>query len=324
MEAKKYIKIVYFLITNNCNSRCTTCSYWENKDRKVFNKRYVVKIIEYLSAHGLDTVIFSGGEPLLEKNIFSICRNIKRNFPLLKLRLLTNGLLLGKYVNEIIECFDVVVVSLDAHNKKTYKKIRGVDGFDSVVRGIKHLRKLDDKMEIRVRCVVQKENYKSIKYIVNFVEGMGADKLSFLPVDSHSSNSFGRRNNKVSTKNIILNCDEVKEFKLIVKNISSLAENNKILFHKGNDLSRIYKYYSLLSRGKEFGCVKCNVPNFSLVIDNDLNIFPCFFSKKIMNIRRMGSIYEIFENEKFIEHRKNVFKKSVTCKKCASPEFLKL
>ena len=100
MNNKKYVKIAYFLLTNNCNSKCTTCDYWKNHDTADFKTEDILDIIKHLSEYGLDTVIFSGGEPLLDKNIFNTCKEIRKSFPSIKLRLLTNGLLLDKYASE--------------------------------------------------------------------------------------------------------------------------------------------------------------------------------------------------------------------------------
>lgn len=322
MNNKKYIKIIYFLLTNNCNSKCVTCDYWKNRDGAYFDKGDILKILKYLSKHGLDTVIFSGGEPLLDKNIFSICREIKHKFPLLQLRLLTNGLLLSKYANEVSDCFDVVVVSLDASNKDVYKKIRGVYGFGLVVDGIKSLRMLNNKLEIRIRCVIQKDNYKSIPDIIKLTTRLGVDKLSFLPVDIHSIESFSRKNKKSSGSNLILNYREVSEFEKIIKGILDSKKVAEVLINQGKDLKKIYNYYFSISKKLKFPPIKCNVPSFSLAIDNKLDVYACFFGKKIANIREMGGIEKIFGSKRLADLRKNSLRKKLQCRKCVSPEFI--
>jgi len=318
MNRKKYIKIVHFLLTNKCNSRCVNCSYWKNKDQHALNKKDVLDIIKNLNKNGLDTVIFSGGEPLLENKIFLICQEIRKNFPLIKLRLITNGLLLNAYADKISRYFDVVVVSLDTNNRETYKKIRGVDGFNLIIKGIKRLRYLNKKLEIRARCVIQKENYRSIKSLIDYVNRLGVDKISFLPIDIHSIDSFGRVGQKIDGKKAILNSNELKHFKSIIK---SVDVGIKILVNKGHDLNKIYKYYSALSKGENLPPIKCNTPNFSLVIDNNLNVYPCYFRKKFDNLKQTGGILKIFNNKEFIKIRKNNWKNELCCRMCVSPEF---
>jgi len=325
MNSNRYIKVLYLLLTNNCNSRCITCSYWKNKDKNSFKKKDILNIIKGFYECGLDTVIFSGGEPLLEKNIFSFSKEIKKEFPLLELRLLTNGLLLNKYANEVSKYFDTVVVSLDADNSEIYKKIRGIEGFNLVVKGINRIKNLNKKIEIRLRCVIQKKNYKRIYNIINLAKNLKADKISFLPADVQSKNSFKRvSGEKINKEDMVLNREENEEFKSIIKNIISSANKNKILFHGGVDLFKIYRYYSILNKGSKFPKMKCNVPNFSLVIDNNLDLYPCFFTGKITSVNGMNNISDVFKNKKFKEIRKNTFKNSLQCRRCVSPEFLNL
>lgn len=325
MNSNRYIKVLYFLLTNNCNSRCITCSYWKNKDKNSFKKKDILNIIKGFYECGLDTVIFSGGEPLLEKNIFSFSKEIKEKFPRLELRLLTNGLLLNKYAKEVSKHFDTVVVSLDADNSEIYKKIRGIEGFNIVVRGISHIRNLNKKIEIRLRCVIQKKNYKRIYNIIDLAKNLKADKISFLPADVQSKNSFKRvSGEKINKEDMVLNREENEEFKLIIKNIISSADKNKILFHEGVDLLKIYRYYSILNKGSQFPKMRCNVPNFSLIVDNNLDLYPCFFTEKITGANKINNILDVFEDKKFKKMKKNIFKNSIQCKRCVSPEFLNL
>lgn len=286
----------------------------------------LINNIKILEDHGLETVIFTGGEPLLQKNLFQLCEAIKKNFPNLQLRLLTNGLLLKKYVKEVAHFFDVVVVSLDAKDKQTYRKIRGIDGFMIVVKGIRELRSLNKTIEIRIRCMVQKSNYKQIPDIINFVYHLKTDKISFLPVDIFTTDSFGRKEKITNASEMILDQEENIKFGGLIKHIlkDKKYTKNDFLVLKGKDLKFINQYYLALNSGQNFPKIQCNTPSFSTILDYEWNVYPCFFMKKIGNINN-STYKKIIKSAKLEKIEKEVLSgKNEFCQKCVFPDYLPL
>ena len=78
--------------------------------------------------------------------------------------LLTNGLLLRKQIDEVLASVDEVIVSLDGGTAATYEAIRGVDGFDLILDGIRQVRA--GGMPVTTRTTVQRANYREIPQII--------------------------------------------------------------------------------------------------------------------------------------------------------------
>lgn len=103
---------------------------WETLRRTVYE----------LAVLGTKSVqLTGGGEPLLYKEISELLRYL-RSYDL-RTGLITNGILLKKYAEEIVRSCDWVRVSLDAFESEMYRQIKGVDNYHMVVDGIKELSK---------------------------------------------------------------------------------------------------------------------------------------------------------------------------------------
>jgi MoaA/NifB/PqqE/SkfB family radical SAM enzyme len=109
------------LITENCQARCST--------------ELAIRTIKRLSGAGVRYLRFTGGEPLLRKDLFNILgRTEKVNFK--RIRLQTNGLLLKRRALDInSSSITDVTISLDAMHEAN-DRIRGIDGYyDLAVEG---------------------------------------------------------------------------------------------------------------------------------------------------------------------------------------------
>lgn len=301
------IDMLYIEYTKKCNSKCTTCNYWYNKHEEIIiNDDEILNLISKLK--DLKVILFTGGEALLRaKELFGLARKIKKDFPNIELRILTNGLLVNKYINEISELFDTVVYSFDACNREMYKEIRGVDAFDIVVDSIKEIKKKNKK--IRLRCMVLDKNYKYLEEIIKLASDLEVNQISFLPVDTESTIGFERNNEKT---NIINNVD-INNLTKIINNILNNKEimNSNILTENGNNLKNVIKFYK-----NEVDYKECNSPASSIVIQMNGDIKTCFFTNPIANIHNKD-IKEIINSDNFKKIRKQAkCRKLKECKKC--------
>src|SRR5687767_7297910 len=58
------LPLLTLYLTERCNSRCVTCDYWRH-GRRDATLESVIELLPELEALGTRTVLFSGGEPLL-------------------------------------------------------------------------------------------------------------------------------------------------------------------------------------------------------------------------------------------------------------------
>src|SRR5438552_2293116 len=83
-----------FYATHKCN---LDCSYCTQKNPEVFSEELdTAKTIQVLHAirRGVDTILFTGGEPLIRPDIVELVRAARRDAKFLDVVLVTNGVLL--------------------------------------------------------------------------------------------------------------------------------------------------------------------------------------------------------------------------------------
>lgn len=315
----KKVKMLFVIYTNKCNSKCRTCDYWKiTEDENKLKNDEIFETVKTLYDKGLETVLFTGGEPLVEaRNLFELCEKIKKECSKVKLRLITNGLLLKKYKEEIKRYFDVVVLSFDAANDEEYKRNRGVYGYKLLTEGIKELKEEKAQIEIRLRTLVHRNNFKYLNEIIDAGKDTGANTISFLPVDIQSDIAFGgkTRNDSLDEK-LFLRPEEVKEFEEIINNILVEKEEllkNGFIIENGENLKRVFMYYKDCLHDFK---IKCSTPIHSITIDVSGNVSPCFFVDSVDNIKNKN-IIDILNSDKYVEIEKEILsgcKKE--CKNC--------
>jgi len=122
-------------LTPRCNLKCIYCHReGEVKPEKELSKEEIAEILRVAAKFGIRSVKFTGGEPLLRKDIIDIIRSVP---PGMESSMTTNGTLLAQYADGLKAAgMKRVNVSLDSINPETYKKITGHDDLDKVLEGI--------------------------------------------------------------------------------------------------------------------------------------------------------------------------------------------
>lgn len=313
------LPLVIFYPTRRCNSRCLTCSIWETADGNgELELEEISKLTESLRTLGTKEVIFSGGEPLLHPKIFEICKLFSQKG--INLALLTNGLLLEKFAEQVSIYFPKVFISFDGSNDRILKEIRGVNAYERIVAGINKLKSKSPTTNIIGRSVIQKKNYADLPNIVKRAKEIGFDQISFLPADV-TSTAFGRngKTQNLAKEEILLDKKDLHVFKNV---LDSFISANQQDFQSGfvvespERLLRLHQYYSAMLGLCDPPLVRCNAPWVSLVIEADGTVKPCFFLPQIGNIKD-SPIEQITNSETLRRFRRNlrVFGNPV-CKRC--------
>lgn len=179
MNSKRRKPIVVWNATRRCNLSCIHC-YSDSH-----NKRYAgeltteeaKKMIRDLAKFKVPVLLFSGGEPLLRKDIFSLNSLAKS----LNLRTVisTNGTLITKNLASQIKNanFDYVGVSLDgieSHNDR-FRRYSGA--FKLALAGIRNLVEL--KQKVGLRFTITQHNYPDIPGIFKLAEKENINRVCF-------------------------------------------------------------------------------------------------------------------------------------------------
>lgn len=179
----KNIKVLYrddsednaIVVTNQCNSNCIMCPD-SDVVRNTKENPDIKKILEQIHCIPDDTkhITITGGEPgILKDNIFKVLSECKKCLPETEFLFLTNGRIFAntdftKQFKENIPEFIRVAIPIYADNKELHDSITRASGsFNQTICGIKKL--LERKIDIEIRIVVTKMNYKYLNNIAQFI-----------------------------------------------------------------------------------------------------------------------------------------------------------
>jgi cyclic pyranopterin phosphate synthase len=127
-------------LTENCNLRCNYCygSLSERIERSDYlTDDELLTLIKVLAALGIEKIRFTGGEPLIKKNLSDLIGEISAIENISQIAVTTNGLLLENRLAALIGAgLNRLNVSLDTLKRDKFRNITGIDGFDRVNRGI--------------------------------------------------------------------------------------------------------------------------------------------------------------------------------------------
>lgn len=124
------------------------------------------------------------GESFLNPDILKMLTYAKKHGSYTKID--TNGILINtKVIDEIIQSgTDLISFSVDAADKKIYKKIRRADKFDLVIKNLKSLVKTRNQkkssLKIHVAMVVQKDNLDQLINFIILMDEIGVDRVNFI------------------------------------------------------------------------------------------------------------------------------------------------
>jgi MoaA/NifB/PqqE/SkfB family radical SAM enzyme len=273
--AVRSLPLVTLYLTERCNSRCVTCDYWRF-GRVDMTLESIAGWLPGFAALGTKVVLISGGEALLNPQWVPIAQLLKSRG--LKLWLLTSGLSLAKHAERVCESFESVTVSVDGVRSDTYAAIRGLDAFDNVCEGMRAVARLGTSLEMRV--TVQRANYRELPRFVDLARDNGARRVSFLAADVSNPHAFGRNLPDGFAGDIALQAADLPEFERILDTMEhEHAENFRSGFiaESPQKLRRILDYYKAICGRGAYPPVRCNAPEFSVVIEPGGRLRPCFF-----------------------------------------------
>lgn len=146
---KKYPTDLNFELTTRCNSRCAYCAREMVIKKGIRNVgdidfgliKQVINEFSRIPEKNLKVSPVGLGEPLLHPKFFDTMSLIRNRLPDAFVHADTNAIALDeKSAEKLINSgLDLLIVSVNAHDKETYKKINIVDKFDEVVSNVKTL-----------------------------------------------------------------------------------------------------------------------------------------------------------------------------------------
>jgi len=169
--------LVVWNMTNRCNLRCRHC-YISAEDRSYKDELSTGEAREFindLAAMKVPVLLFSGGEPLIRKDIFELGRQAAD----LGLRAVisSNGTLITREVaGKIKEAgFQYVGVSIDG-SPATHDEFRNQKGaFEAAINGIRFC--LEKEVKAGIRFTINKYNRDDLPYVFDLIEQEGIPRF---------------------------------------------------------------------------------------------------------------------------------------------------
>jgi GTP 3',8-cyclase len=151
-------------VTDRCNFRCPYCmpkevfgaGYPFLHDPQLMSLSELIRIARAFTAHGVEKIRLTGGEPLLRGDVPELVRVLKQDMGVPDVALTTNGWLLQKMARDLKKAgLDRLNVSVDSLDGATAGRLNGL-GFQTgrVLAGIDEAAALG--LPIKINCVVQR------------------------------------------------------------------------------------------------------------------------------------------------------------------------
>ncbi|MBU1119360.1 radical SAM protein [Patescibacteria group bacterium] len=155
--------ILLLNVTNRCNLSCTYCFGPEDKTKKDPTFQELKEDIQSAREKGYNTIIFSGGEPLLRDDTVQLVELAKKNG--LQTILHTNGILLNKNIfQKLCNYLDQINIPIDGATEEVNGMFRGDNHLAYAKKALELVK--DSGVRVVVSTVVTAKNSSDIKPII--------------------------------------------------------------------------------------------------------------------------------------------------------------
>lgn len=259
--------------------KCAFCNVWRKNiyPNEATTHELKQRLLE-CSNLGCSLSSFTGGEPLLRKDIVKLLEFSSKNIGLFT-GMVTNGILLDKKLDEISRYTDFLAVSFDVNDKETFNRTRGVDAFEKVKKNIELAKRMG--IEVNLFSVITNETFEFMDDTIEFAKSLELP-IHFSPVDNVPRESVN-----------IANSQKMK-----------IAEDDRVL-KKLNEEKRKYKkihfesdYFKFQSLGGFNSVIRCSAASTTISLKPDASVaLPCpFFT--LMEIKKGESLKDYLKSDK--------------------------
>ena len=179
-------------LTDKCNLRCRYCMPEEGICRRahqdMMNEDEIVTAVEAAASLGIRKIRLTGGEPLVKKNILSICRRVAAVEGIREVCLTTNGILLPELAVALKEAgVKRVNLSLDTLDPEKYAYITRIGKLEQFRAGLQAALEAGfDKVKINA-VLIGGFNDDEIEHLANLTMEYPVDMrfIELMPIQDH-------------------------------------------------------------------------------------------------------------------------------------------
>jgi MoaA/NifB/PqqE/SkfB family radical SAM enzyme len=246
-KCQHYPHNIFINVNSICNLKCKMCDVGQQNENSQFYKIMISDNNESLDLELLQTLInevksykpkiaIVGTEPLLYQKLIDISDYIIRNN--LELSITTNGLLLEKYAQDLVNIgISDLNVSIDGPSK-IHDDIRGVTtSFEKAINGIKLIHSLKKqykivKPKIRINYTISKYNYHCLSQFIEEIPYEAINQVSFSHLNYVTDEIAEKHNTKFGKLyNVTQSCCD---------NANPKDVDTEVLFKQIQDINKNY------------------------------------------------------------------------------------
>ena len=299
--------VVVWNFTNMCNLKCKHC--YQDAGEKLpeeFNLAKRLDIINQLVREDIFSIAYSGGEPLMDKDLWKVIETGTTNG--LYQSIATNGTLISPDVAKKMGDVGVnyVEISLDSTKPETHDQFRGVPGFwKKAVKGIENA-VAQGGFDVGVASVITQFNFEELEELIQFSKNIGANKFyafNFIPT--------GRGKNIIDVdltpeqreKMLNILYDYYEKEDIICMTTS--PQYGRVAMMRGN-LGKIPTSHYSEAKGKKAKIMAefiggCGVGRAYCSIQPDGIITPCVFMPIPVGDLKLESFHQIWHNSPILK-----------------------
>jgi MoaA/NifB/PqqE/SkfB family radical SAM enzyme len=301
---------------SRCNCRCVMCDIWKTDSIKEISLADLERHGEDIARLRVEWVVFSGGEPLMHSDLFRLCRFLRERK--IRTTLLSTGLLIERYANQIIETVDDVIVSLDGP-PEIHDTIRRVPrAFELLAAGVAALHRRKPDFAVSARSTVQSLNCAHLRATAEAARNLRLRSVSFLAADV-ASEAFNREViwNSQRQNQVALASTQIPILEAEIEGLIGAGECGKFVAESPEKLRRIVDHFRSHLGLQLPVAPRCNAPWVSAVLESDGVVRPCFFHRPIGRVGRDASLLEILNGPAAISFRLGLdVSRNAVCQRC--------
>ena len=305
------LRLLVLAVADRCDQRCRHCQIWQGTDAPALTRAERLRVVDEALASGASEALLTGGEPLLSPDLWPIAERLRAGGA--RLMLATNGMLLARYAAEVARLFDEVYVSLDGPSASVHDAQRGVPAWDRVAAGLRALRALPTRPRLVARSVLHAGTIDALAETIAAARSLGADQVSFLPLDA-ASDAFGAQPSARAA--LVPTEAQVARFEDAVRALGASADG--FVAERPEKLLRFARHLRASAGALPFERPPCDAPWWSVVVEADGALRPCFFQPAVADVRdglravRSGSAYR--------DALRRIRRPNEACARCVCPK----
>jgi Fe-coproporphyrin III synthase len=309
------LRLLVLSVADRCDQRCLHCQIWQGHSvGEAMTLPQRLRVVDEALEAGAREALLTGGEPLLSADLWPVAARLRAGGA--RLMLATNGMLLERWATAVAELFDEVYLSLDG-SSSTHDAARGVPAFARVQAGVDALRVAGPSVRVTTRTTLHALNLGELEAILEAARGLGAHHASFLALDAASA-AFG--GDPGARARLIPTAAQIAELERAVDRLAAVgAFADGFVLETPERLRALARHLRASAGGGPFERPRCDAPWWSVVVEADGALRPCFFHDAVADAR--AGLQPARASSAYSGALRRVRSANATCERCVCPKW---